>query len=100
MFIELLNGTFLNMFVLQNIYIKEDDSSVLCYKLINGSIIEEPCGSASNAVERFNTVKALLTGHLEELKAQVVQLESTVSELETTITDSSEDLDRINGEVV
>lgn len=93
MFVELLNGSLLNMFNLQNIFIDTEDSSILCYLLVNGSILKESCGSSSNAQERYKTVKALLTGHLEELKAQVTQLEVTVS-------DAIDDVDTINGVIV
>lgn len=93
MFIELLNGSFLNMFILQDIYISKENSSIFCYLLTNGSVIQEDCGSESNAIDRYSTVKSLLTGHLEELKTQVTQLESTV-------TDATVDVDEINGEVV
>ena len=93
MFIELLNGSFLNMFILQDIYINKESSSVFCYLLTNGSVIQEDCGSESNATSRYSTVKSLLTGHLEELKAQVTQLESTVA-------DVTADVDEINGEVI
>ena len=61
--------------------------------LVNGSILKESCGSSSNAQERYKTVKALLTGHLEELKAQVTQLEVVVS-------DATDDVDTINGVIV
>ena len=81
------------MFSLQNIFIDNNDSSVLCYLLVNGSILKEPCGSSENAQERYNTVLSILTGHLEELKAQVTQLE-------VTVTDATEDVDTINGEVI
>lgn len=93
MFIELLNGSFLNMFILQDIYISKENSSIFCYLLTNGSVIQEDCGSESNATGRYSTVKSLLTGHLEELKTQVTQLESTV-------TDATVNVDEINGEVV
>lgn len=93
MFIELLNGSFLNMFILQDIYISKENSSIFCYLLTNGSVIQEDCGSESNATDRYSTVKSLLTGHLEELKTQVTQLESTV-------TDATVNVDEINGEVV
>lgn len=93
MFIELLNEQLLNMFLLQGVGIDSSNDKLLIYYLTNGSTIIEDCGDSQSALERQTTVKSIMTGHLEELKTQVTQLEATV-------TTSSIELDKINGEVV
>lgn len=93
MFIELLNGALLNMFILQNAFINPNDNKKVSYLLTNGTTLDEDCGDSNTANSRLATVKSIMTGHLEELKTQVTQLE-------TTVTDASINLDSINGEIV
>ena len=93
MFIELLNGALLNMFILQNAFINPNDDKKVSYLLTNGTTLDEDCGDSNTASSRLATIKSIMTGHLEELKTQVTQLE-------TTVTNASIDLDSINGEIV
>ena len=93
MFIELLNGALLNMFILQNAFINPNDDKKVSYLLTNGTTFDEDCGDSNTANSRLATIKSIMTGHLEELKTQVTQLE-------TTVTNASIDLDSINGEIV